>query len=179
MKKAEFCSFPLLPLHPLLGNYFPSGSLNPHRIWSLSPFSLLIVVSIWCSYGYASMEKQRQRLPVYKYRDAILYLVETHATSIIVGETGSGKTTQIPQVCWLGTTMSSSFPTEFSWCICKCKCLFQRLPVELALLPILSYSLSRSWEFRWIELQMWVLMDHWHWIQMEKKITIVLIYPVS
>ncbi|KAF9608754.1 hypothetical protein IFM89_010886 [Coptis chinensis] len=48
-------------------------------------------------FGYSSIEKQRQRLPVYKYRNAILYLVETHATSIIVGETGSGKTTQIPQ----------------------------------------------------------------------------------
>lgn len=36
-------------------------------------------------------------MPVYKYRTAILYLVETHATTIIVGETGSGKTTQIPQ----------------------------------------------------------------------------------
>ncbi|CAK9148192.1 unnamed protein product [Ilex paraguariensis] len=48
-------------------------------------------------FGYASIEKQRQRLPVYKYRTAILYLVETHATTIIVGETGSGKTTQIPQ----------------------------------------------------------------------------------
>ncbi|KAL0305674.1 UNVERIFIED_CONTAM: putative pre-splicing factor ATP-dependent RNA helicase DEAH9 [Sesamum radiatum] len=48
-------------------------------------------------YGHASMEKQRQRLPVFKYRTAILYLVEKHATTIIVGETGSGKTTQIPQ----------------------------------------------------------------------------------
>ncbi|XAR59210.1 RNA helicase [Bertholletia excelsa] len=48
-------------------------------------------------YGYISIEKQRQRLPVFKYRTAILYLVETHATTIIVGETGSGKTTQIPQ----------------------------------------------------------------------------------
>ncbi|XP_044494912.1 probable pre-mRNA-splicing factor ATP-dependent RNA helicase DEAH9 isoform X3 [Mangifera indica] len=48
-------------------------------------------------YGHASIEKQRQRLPVYKYRTALLYLVETHATTIIVGETGSGKTTQIPQ----------------------------------------------------------------------------------
>jgi ATP-dependent RNA helicase DDX35 len=49
------------------------------------------------SYGYANIEKQRQRLPVYKYRTEILYLVENHATTIIVGETGSGKTTQIPQ----------------------------------------------------------------------------------
>ncbi|KAI4312206.1 hypothetical protein MLD38_037045 [Melastoma candidum] len=48
-------------------------------------------------YGYASIEKQRQRLPVYKYRTAILYLVESHPTTIVVGETGSGKTTQIPQ----------------------------------------------------------------------------------
>ncbi|XP_055813958.1 probable pre-mRNA-splicing factor ATP-dependent RNA helicase DEAH9 isoform X2 [Solanum dulcamara] len=48
-------------------------------------------------FGYGSLEKQRQRLPVYKYRTAILYSVETHATTIIVGETGSGKTTQIPQ----------------------------------------------------------------------------------
>ncbi|XP_052183025.1 probable pre-mRNA-splicing factor ATP-dependent RNA helicase DEAH9 [Diospyros lotus] len=48
-------------------------------------------------YGYVTIEKQRQRLPVFKYRTAILYLVETHATTIIVGETGSGKTTQIPQ----------------------------------------------------------------------------------
>ncbi|XP_034697917.1 probable pre-mRNA-splicing factor ATP-dependent RNA helicase DEAH9 isoform X1 [Vitis riparia] len=48
-------------------------------------------------FGYSNIEKQRQRLPVYKYRTAILYLVETHATTIIVGETGSGKTTQIPQ----------------------------------------------------------------------------------
>ncbi|KAI5331285.1 hypothetical protein L3X38_021411 [Prunus dulcis] len=47
--------------------------------------------------GYANIERQRQRLPVYKYRTSILYLVETHATTIIVGETGSGKTTQIPQ----------------------------------------------------------------------------------
>jgi ABC-type microcin C transport system duplicated ATPase subunit YejF len=35
---------------------------------------------------------------VYKYRKAILYLVERHATTIVVGETGSGKSTQIPQV---------------------------------------------------------------------------------
>ncbi|XP_031493685.1 probable pre-mRNA-splicing factor ATP-dependent RNA helicase DEAH9 isoform X2 [Nymphaea colorata] len=48
-------------------------------------------------FGHASLEKQRKRLPVYEYRTAILYLVENHATTVIVGETGSGKTTQIPQ----------------------------------------------------------------------------------
>lgn len=52
-------------------------------------------------YGHGSVERQRQRLPVYKYRNALLYLVEMHATTIVVGETGSGKTTQIPQVYFL------------------------------------------------------------------------------
>nr|XP_011465801.1 PREDICTED: probable ATP-dependent RNA helicase DHX35 [Fragaria vesca subsp. vesca] len=47
--------------------------------------------------GYANLERQRQRLPVFKYRTVILYSVETRATTVVVGETGSGKTTQIPQ----------------------------------------------------------------------------------
>jgi len=70
-------------------------------------------------YGYASIDKQRQRLPVYKYRNAILYLVETHSTTIIVGETGSGKTTQIPQVLNLIITLfftvsNFNFPIKFT-----------------------------------------------------------------
>uniref|UniRef100_A0A672HAF1 Probable ATP-dependent RNA helicase DHX35 n=1 Tax=Salarias fasciatus TaxID=181472 RepID=A0A672HAF1_SALFA len=44
-----------------------------------------------------SIEKQRQKLPVFKHRNNILYLVETYQTVVIVGETGCGKTTQIPQ----------------------------------------------------------------------------------
>lgn len=33
-----------------------------------------------------------------QHRNNILYLVESYQTMIIVGETGCGKTTQIPQV---------------------------------------------------------------------------------
>jgi ATP-dependent RNA helicase DDX35 len=40
---------------------------------------------------------QRRALPIYEHRTQILYLLEHHATTIIVGETGSGKTTQVPQ----------------------------------------------------------------------------------
>ncbi|KAK9828606.1 hypothetical protein WJX72_001006 [[Myrmecia] bisecta] len=43
------------------------------------------------------LQHQRQKLPVSKHRTEILYLVEHHQTTIIVGETGSGKTTQVPQ----------------------------------------------------------------------------------
>uniref|UniRef100_UPI00358F01F0 probable ATP-dependent RNA helicase DHX35 isoform X1 n=1 Tax=Myxine glutinosa TaxID=7769 RepID=UPI00358F01F0 len=44
-----------------------------------------------------SLEKQRQRLPVFSHRNHILYLAEAYQTVVIVGETGCGKSTQIPQ----------------------------------------------------------------------------------
>ena len=40
---------------------------------------------------------QRQRLPIYANRLHILYLLENYRTVVIVGETGCGKSTQIPQ----------------------------------------------------------------------------------
>uniref|UniRef100_A0A6Q2YUB5 RNA helicase n=1 Tax=Esox lucius TaxID=8010 RepID=A0A6Q2YUB5_ESOLU len=52
---------------------------------------------IFNPYTALSIEKQRQKLPVFKHRNNILYLVENYQTVIIVGETGCGKTTQIPQ----------------------------------------------------------------------------------
>ncbi|KAM0007752.1 putative RNA helicase [Helianthus debilis subsp. tardiflorus] len=39
----------------------------------------------------------RKTLPVYSYRESLLKAVEEHQVLVIVGETGSGKTTQIPQ----------------------------------------------------------------------------------
>ncbi|XP_070574993.1 probable ATP-dependent RNA helicase DHX35 [Ptychodera flava] len=44
-----------------------------------------------------SIEQQRQRLPIFKHRNHILYLVGKYQTVVIVGETGCGKSTQIPQ----------------------------------------------------------------------------------
>lgn len=46
-----------------------------------------------------TIQVQRQRLPIYNNRNHILYLLEKYQTLILVGETGCGKSTQIPQVC--------------------------------------------------------------------------------
>jgi ATP-dependent RNA helicase DHX8/PRP22 len=43
------------------------------------------------------IQKQRQELPIYKAQADILCAVTKHDTLVLVGETGSGKTTQIPQ----------------------------------------------------------------------------------
>eukprot|EP00049_Salpingoeca_infusionum_P027460 m.32573 g.32573 ORF g.32573 m.32573 type:complete len:729 (+) comp9527_c1_seq2:195-2381(+) len=44
-----------------------------------------------------SVSQQRARLPIFQYREKILYLLEHYSTLVLVGETGSGKSTQIPQ----------------------------------------------------------------------------------
>ena len=44
-----------------------------------------------------SVKQQRQRLPVFQYRNHILYALEMYQTVIISGSTGSGKSTQVPQ----------------------------------------------------------------------------------
>ncbi|CAG8950021.1 hypothetical protein HYFRA_00004355 [Hymenoscyphus fraxineus] len=44
-----------------------------------------------------SMEETRKSLPIYQYRDEFLAALEQHQILVIVGETGSGKTTQLPQ----------------------------------------------------------------------------------
>uniref|UniRef100_A0A0K0ECQ4 RNA helicase n=1 Tax=Strongyloides stercoralis TaxID=6248 RepID=A0A0K0ECQ4_STRER len=44
-----------------------------------------------------SASKQSSRLPIFKYKRNILYLLEKYRCLVVVGETGSGKSTQIPQ----------------------------------------------------------------------------------
>lgn len=44
-----------------------------------------------------TMEEKRKTLPVYQYRQQFLDAVKEYQILIIVGETGSGKTTQLPQ----------------------------------------------------------------------------------
>ena len=44
-----------------------------------------------------ALAAQRKSLPIYEFRDSIVQHVRDHAVTVLVGETGSGKTTQIPQ----------------------------------------------------------------------------------
>jgi len=44
-----------------------------------------------------SLQETRRSLPIFPYREQLLEAVRDHQVLVIVGETGSGKTTQIPQ----------------------------------------------------------------------------------
>lgn len=46
---------------------------------------------------YYDIYRKRIALPVWEYRDKFFELLENNQTIVLVGETGSGKTTQIPQ----------------------------------------------------------------------------------
>uniref|UniRef100_A0A0E0L230 RNA helicase n=1 Tax=Oryza punctata TaxID=4537 RepID=A0A0E0L230_ORYPU len=45
----------------------------------------------------ATLQDERKTLPVYKLKDDLLKAIDEYQVLIVVGETGSGKTTQIPQ----------------------------------------------------------------------------------
>ncbi|KAL8288088.1 hypothetical protein RB597_000263 [Gaeumannomyces tritici] len=53
-----------------------------------------------------ALHKPSSLLPTAKHREALLYLIETNPVTIVVGQTGSGKSTQIPQ-----------FLENAGWCI--------------------------------------------------------------
>lgn len=60
-----------------------------------------ITTFIFNAHHSLAIEAQRERLPIRNYRDEILYCLEQHQILVLVGETGCGKSTQIPQVCYL------------------------------------------------------------------------------
>ncbi|KAI8380367.1 P-loop containing nucleoside triphosphate hydrolase protein [Blakeslea trispora] len=47
--------------------------------------------------NYREMKEKRQQLPISAYQDHILELIQKHQVIIISGETGCGKSTQVPQ----------------------------------------------------------------------------------
>ncbi|CAF1872850.1 unnamed protein product [Brassica napus] len=50
-----------------------------------------------CLYSNLNVLEVRKSLPIYGYHEQLLQAVEEHQVLVIVGDTGSGKTTQIPQ----------------------------------------------------------------------------------
>ncbi|XP_062116659.1 pre-mRNA-splicing factor ATP-dependent RNA helicase DEAH1 [Humulus lupulus] len=47
--------------------------------------------------AFEKLQEDRKTLPMYQYHDQLLQAINDHQVLVIVGETGSGKTTQIPQ----------------------------------------------------------------------------------
>jgi ATP-dependent RNA helicase DHX36 len=48
--------------------------------------------------AYVEMRQKRSGLPMNQYKQKVLDMVSSHTYSIVIGATGSGKTTQVPQI---------------------------------------------------------------------------------
>lgn len=75
-----------------------SGSGNSKNTgWTNSPGFTSLQKSEESQKQYESLRKERQNLPIYAARQKIIMQIKSLPSAIIIGETGSGKTTQIPQ----------------------------------------------------------------------------------
>lgn len=54
-----------------------------------------------------SIQEQKRKLPVFHNRNKLLDLIKRHHTLIVLGETGCGKTTQIPQYIYSARLQSN------------------------------------------------------------------------
>ena len=54
-----------------------------------------------------SIQQQRSRLPIAKCKNQLLYLIECYRATIICGETGCGKSTQLVQVSLILTRIKT------------------------------------------------------------------------
>jgi len=61
-----------------------------------------------------TLQEQRQFLPIYDVREELMGIVRENNVIVVVGETGSGKTTQLTQVRLLVVSISKSLCCTFS-----------------------------------------------------------------
>ncbi|KAI5070262.1 hypothetical protein GOP47_0014605 [Adiantum capillus-veneris] len=81
----------------MASQFWKPGAERPPLLTDEDDGLFVMAAQPYYSSGYMTIERQRQTLPAFKHRTPLLYLIENHATTIVIGETGSGKTTQIPQ----------------------------------------------------------------------------------
>ncbi|KAF9228541.1 P-loop containing nucleoside triphosphate hydrolase protein [Gyrodon lividus] len=78
-------------------NFWKPGTAEPGSSLDRATQEEGTVIQSAPSHSSLSLQLQRERLPIAKYRNNLLYCVEKYAVTIVVGQTGSGKTTQLPQ----------------------------------------------------------------------------------
>ena len=78
----KYCYLPVLD----------DGELREERPDFNSDFSTSFIYN---PYKNQAIDIQRKRLPIFQYREHVMFLLERHQIIILIGETGSGKSTQV------------------------------------------------------------------------------------
>ncbi|KAI0055480.1 P-loop containing nucleoside triphosphate hydrolase protein [Artomyces pyxidatus] len=77
--------------------FWKPGTLGPGSSLDRASGEEAAVVASAPISGFLSLQAQRERLPIFKHKEKLLHCVEKYPVVIVVGQTGCGKTTQIPQ----------------------------------------------------------------------------------
>ncbi|KAL0960841.1 hypothetical protein HGRIS_005857 [Hohenbuehelia grisea] len=82
------------------GRHSPSGDINGHRRKKARRGSLGATqenIDVQSGGKFSEIQEQRKLLPIAQGKDALLEEIRRNDVTILLGETGSGKTTQVPQ----------------------------------------------------------------------------------
>lgn len=74
---------------------FSALSLESEKAEDLEPVRNLLR-KLQSTPKYQGLLKERQQLPVFKHRSAIVETLKRHRVVVVAGDTGSGKSTQVP-----------------------------------------------------------------------------------
>lgn len=99
-EKPRFLKPASTPLYPSRNKEDTAILINPNSDVALTSDEDAQSSFVYNRHHHLPLEAQRQRLPVFQYRTHILYLLEKYQTLVLVGETGSGKSTQVPQYAY-------------------------------------------------------------------------------
>ena len=84
---------------PTRGTAYAWGSGNPSSTTVTDRIGQPTAYRKTHSSQYYQMLENRRKLPIWLYKDGILQLIQDNQVVVIEGETGSGKSTQVPQWC--------------------------------------------------------------------------------
>jgi len=79
-----------------------------------------------------SIQEVRRSLPVFPYREDLLAAIQKHQILIVEGETGSGKTTQIPQFLMEAVSPGPQEPGPHGFNICMPRSVYRLVLTNLA-----------------------------------------------
>ncbi|KAF8525705.1 P-loop containing nucleoside triphosphate hydrolase protein [Gautieria morchelliformis] len=77
--------------------FWKPGTQGPGSSLDRATESEETIVHALPSSSSLGIQAQRERLPIFKHREKLLFCIEQYGVVVMVGETGCGKTTQLPQ----------------------------------------------------------------------------------
>lgn len=95
--------------------------------------------------GESEFDSFRQSLPVFEKQEEIVRIIKENKVVLIVGETGSGKTTQ---VCFSVVYRRKNILAHVTVCITFILCVFkQKQTKELLVILMVISEISYCWEY--------------------------------